>query len=524
MSSLLLARGRSRRTIFLVFEGGGAKGIGHVGALRALENEEVDIRGVAGTSAGAIVAALVGAGYRSDDFLGKDGTSPLLEQLKLQRATDFLAGGWPLLRLLRATQRHKVAAHLIVALPALLVTWGLWPLEIGNAVLTFLAALQVTVCLVMYWLMRGVVRLDFLAGKLEEALAARLGLPPGTTVLFRHFDDIGCPLRIVATDLGERGLKLFSSATTPGIPVAEAVAASAALPLACHPRSIDGQVYIDGGIVSNLPAWTFDEERALDPDAVTVTVCLEPERTAKYDALGSPLGMLRSILHAAMFGRRHLETRGAPRLITMSLPTRIGTFDFDLGREKALSVVRDAENFAKAELRNVLFVLPQLFEKACEDLRRVIDGQCPIAVERRTRVLVALRDQGAIASWRIRFGSGLLPTDCDDQILLPEDASVIGACARQGVPILRAKPYDFNMAGSRNRYRNALIRRDLSWCLAIPIFADEAGSPIAVVAIDSDADVAYFDFDDEVVTTISDIAGPMFRQVLGFASKIKSFP
>ena len=44
---------------FAIFEGGGAKGLAHIGALKALEGRKVDLLGVAGTSAGAIVAALV---------------------------------------------------------------------------------------------------------------------------------------------------------------------------------------------------------------------------------------------------------------------------------------------------------------------------------------------------------------------------------------------------------------------------------------------------------------------------------
>ncbi len=45
---------------YIVFEGGGAKGFAHVGALSCLEkNRHVQPAGVAGTSAGAITAALV---------------------------------------------------------------------------------------------------------------------------------------------------------------------------------------------------------------------------------------------------------------------------------------------------------------------------------------------------------------------------------------------------------------------------------------------------------------------------------
>lgn len=52
--------------VFAVFEGGGVKGIAHVGALaRFHEEEELQFRGYAGTSAGAIVAALAAVGYRA---------------------------------------------------------------------------------------------------------------------------------------------------------------------------------------------------------------------------------------------------------------------------------------------------------------------------------------------------------------------------------------------------------------------------------------------------------------------------
>ena len=49
----------------LVFEGGGVKGIAYAGAIEALETKNVlkDVKRVAGTSAGAITAALVSLKY-----------------------------------------------------------------------------------------------------------------------------------------------------------------------------------------------------------------------------------------------------------------------------------------------------------------------------------------------------------------------------------------------------------------------------------------------------------------------------
>src|SRR3954447_4633761 len=66
-------RGGSRQThmssqaVDLVLEGGGVKGIGLVGALSVLEERGWEPACVAGTSAGAITAALLAAGYSSEE-------------------------------------------------------------------------------------------------------------------------------------------------------------------------------------------------------------------------------------------------------------------------------------------------------------------------------------------------------------------------------------------------------------------------------------------------------------------------
>src|SRR5579863_636555 len=54
----------------LVFEGGGVKGIGLAGAYRALSDAGYQPQCVAGTSAGAIMASLVAAGYSGAELEG----------------------------------------------------------------------------------------------------------------------------------------------------------------------------------------------------------------------------------------------------------------------------------------------------------------------------------------------------------------------------------------------------------------------------------------------------------------------
>lgn len=58
-----------RYRLGLVLSGGGARGLGHVGVLKALAEEGIEAEVLAGTSAGAIVAALYAGGYSAAEAL-----------------------------------------------------------------------------------------------------------------------------------------------------------------------------------------------------------------------------------------------------------------------------------------------------------------------------------------------------------------------------------------------------------------------------------------------------------------------
>jgi NTE family protein len=69
-----------------------------------------------------------------------------------------------------------------------------------------------------------------------------------------HFSELTRPLRIVGTHLASLDRVIFSSGE-----VAQAVHASSAIPGACVPVSIDGELYIDGGIADPLPVDVLEE-------------------------------------------------------------------------------------------------------------------------------------------------------------------------------------------------------------------------------------------------------------------------
>ncbi|WP_167400365.1 patatin-like phospholipase family protein [Gluconacetobacter entanii] len=121
--------------MFVALAGGGAKGLLHVGALRALEDRDVVFCGLAGTSAGAIVAALKAAGFSSRDLLDPDGGPTLIDQLNeidpnFNRATDiFGRTGWARVLLFRWASAHSwvvktLALMLTIAIPPALIVAG----------------------------------------------------------------------------------------------------------------------------------------------------------------------------------------------------------------------------------------------------------------------------------------------------------------------------------------------------------------------------------------------------------------
>ena len=53
----------------ICFAGGGIKGAAHIGAIKALEEENLKFDYISGTSSGSIIATLYAAGYSSDEML-----------------------------------------------------------------------------------------------------------------------------------------------------------------------------------------------------------------------------------------------------------------------------------------------------------------------------------------------------------------------------------------------------------------------------------------------------------------------
>lgn len=196
-----------------VFSGGGVKAYAYMGVLESIDNHQLQLERTAGTSAGAIVSALIAARYSYEEI------EKLIYELDVKLFMDppLITQYLPLLK---------------------------WPL--------------------LYFQM-GIYKGDKLEEWLTEKLAAKN---------IRTFKDIKEGyLKVIASDLSMGRIVVFPDdlMTYYGIhpndfPVAKAVRMSAGFPFFFMPKKLPGKkgtknIIVDGGLLSNFPLWLFGQKK-----------------------------------------------------------------------------------------------------------------------------------------------------------------------------------------------------------------------------------------------------------------------
>jgi NTE family protein len=436
--------------------------------------------------------------------------------------------GWRRIRSIRRNMLIAAGALLFAFLILIPVaSWITFLFGIGVAVLVLAAGSF----LANHWA-RGLASLETMKTALNAALAAKLGLPPNDPV---RFANLPIPLRIVSTDIDRRGLKVFGVDRNECTPVAEAVAASACIPFVFQPRLIDGRRYWDGGLVSNLPVWVFDEERTLDPYAITIALEI-PDSPAEVALKEGPIYMLSCLLRAAIFGGGELNKRASGTLISVPLPAaNIDTLAFDMTKAEVGKHVGDGRKAVDATVGHRLVALPRAYTDACkrvhEEFRRVaelVSTRSGRAVpEGRIRVNVAQPEGQSKQLLRIVYGYDILD-DSDYGLTLPVEETIGGLAFRTGVAQVFSTPFPtgVSMDGTRNRQRRRLVWEGMKWCLAVPIYAIDAGTderPRMIMNVDSDIPLEYFGFQQmnetelsEFIDTVSQLLVPAVKLQLDF--------
>jgi NTE family protein len=239
----------------LVFQGGGVKGIAYVGALQVLQAQDLlrHVRKVAGTSAGAITAALLAVGATAEEMNAILGSTDF---------ASFMDGkGW----IIRDTVR-------------LVKHYGINPGEEFEQ-----------------WCRKQIGDLTARStGKAQPDLtfAQLCALATKEPERFRE-------LYVVTTNLTRQVPEVFSMKTRPDVPIWQAVRMSMSIPLFFEAFHFNGDVYVDGGISWNYPIDLFD---GLMRQPMIGKPEIPPEVGVCNETLGFSLGTKEQIAHEEEYG------------------------------------------------------------------------------------------------------------------------------------------------------------------------------------------------------------------------------
>jgi NTE family protein len=206
---------KSRLTIGVALEGGGALGEAHVGVLQWFAEHHIPIDYLAGTSMGGLVGGLYATGKSADQL------RDLLEHADWNL---LLAGATPYQDL--SFRRKEDARDIPNSLQIGLKNGATLPAALNS-------------------------------GQQVGLLIDRETLPYST---IPSFDDLPIPFRCVSTDLISGNAYVFSKGS-----LAEAMRATIAIPGVFAPVRRDNQIFVDGGLVDNLPT---DVVRKMGADVV----------------------------------------------------------------------------------------------------------------------------------------------------------------------------------------------------------------------------------------------------------------
>ncbi|MGY3016764.1 NTE family protein [Pseudomonas sp. TE6283] len=229
-SFTVLAAEATRPKIGLVLSGGAARGLAHIGVLKALEEQGVRIDAIAGTSMGAVVGGLYASGYS------------IAELEKLATTLDWQQA------LSDAPPRKDVPFRRKQDDRDFLIKQKLSFRDDGSLGLPL-----------------GVIQGQNLALLLESKLAH--------TADIRDFDKLPIPFRAVATDITSGEKVIFRRGHLPQV-----IRASMSIPAVFAPVELDGRLLVDGGMTDNIPV---DVVREMGVDLAIVVDIGTPLRNRK---------------------------------------------------------------------------------------------------------------------------------------------------------------------------------------------------------------------------------------------------
>ena len=224
---LLLPRWLQAQRVGLVLSGGGAKGLTHIGIIRALEENNIPIDYITGTSMGAIVGSLYAMGYSPDDMEA------------LLKSEDFK-------RWYSGEVEEEYMYYFKKNLPT--------P-EFLNIRLSFRDSLKI--------------KPQFLPSSVVDPVQMNLVFidlyARATAACGGDFDKLFIPFRCVASDVYNKKQLVMKRGD-----LGDAVRASMSFPFMFKPIEIDSVLAYDGGIYNNFPTDVMRDD--FHPDIIIGSV------------------------------------------------------------------------------------------------------------------------------------------------------------------------------------------------------------------------------------------------------------
>ena len=310
----------------LVLSGGGAKGLYHIGVLQALEENNVAIDYVAGTSMGSIIAGLYAAGY----------TPEQMRELAESGAVQQWVSG-------RIDKKHNRYYREEDTPPSLFTL----RFNVGKDSLSYNKQLapngssEPTVELPT----------DFISSA-QIDLALNEIFRPATIGAQENFDNLFVPFFCVAADMNARKEVVFRSGD-----MGEAIRASMSIPFVFKPLRKDDMLLYDGGVFNNFP-WRY-MHKFYHPSHIIGVKCTSGNKDVTEDS--------NVIDQALMFIMSHTD---------YSLPEKGNIFidrEVDAGMlefEKATEIIQQGYDDTMARMDEILQTIPERRERKVVEARR----------------------------------------------------------------------------------------------------------------------------------------------------------
>jgi NTE family protein len=311
----------SNKKIDAVFEGGGVKGIGLVGAVSEVEKAGYEFENIAGTSAGAIVSSLLAVGFKADELKEE------LEKLDYKKFRD-------------------------------------------EGILDKLGVLGKGLSIGFEY---GVYEGEFFENWLEDLLRSKGKTTFGDIKTKSNEEKYKYKLQVIASDITDRRLLVL-----PGdlkdfgydpdhFKISRAVRMSMSIPIFFEPVKLQdssgrNHFIVDGGMLSNYPVWLLDDGTENPPWPTLGFKLTEPDKRElkrpSRNPINNPISFLKALAmtmidahdnyHISKTKGDYDRTIGIPTIINLrGVEKEIKATDFDMTQQESQALFKNGVEAAK---------------------------------------------------------------------------------------------------------------------------------------------------------------------------------